>query len=254
MMKKLVAAIHHMPRRFTAIGALCIIALGLLIPSTAFAASATPAGKCSANDTSCWINLGNSLIGKRQADLTKLTNRVNDRLNDHLITSDQASVLQSDIATNQNGLSALQTKLDAETSAQAAKQDVVNIFLQFRIYAVVLPRDYRRLYYDIAVNVDAKMRGVSQSVEEAIEKAPANEQQQLNALYNDYKSQLSTAEGQFDQAAADFPALTPANFNYNRSSYDSTLSNLNSALKTIHTSLHQAGSDLHQIAQILKDK
>jgi len=174
--------------------------------------------------------------------------------NQHLISSDQSNVLQSDISTNQSGLAALKSKLDAETNPQAARQDVVNIFFQFRIFAVVLPRDYRRLYLDIAINVDIKLRSLGPRVQQAINNAPAGEQAQLNTLFNDYKTQLSTAESQFDLAQADFPALTPANFNYKRSTYQTTLSNLDAAEHTSHTALKQAGNDLHQIAQILKGK
>ncbi len=176
------------------------------------------------------------------------------RENQNQITSDQANALQSDISTNQSGLAALKSKLDAETDPKAARQDVSNIFLQFRIFAVVLPRDYRRLYFDVEVNVDGKLRSLSPGVQQAISKAPAGEQAQLNTLFSDYKNQLSTAESQFDVAKAAFPALTPANFNYNRSTYQTTLSNLDTAERTIHNALKQAGSDLHQIAQILKNK
>jgi hypothetical protein len=248
---KFLATLRRMPKRFLAIGLLSLLALS--IPATAFAASPTTT-KCAASDTQCWITQGDQLIAARQTSLTNLGNKVMERLNDKLITSDQANALQSDISTNASGLTALQTKLNAEKTAAAARQDVANIFLQFRIYAVVLPRDYRRLYLDVAVNVDAKLRGLSEQLKEAIQGAPSSEQGQLNNLYNDYLHQLSTAESQFDTAQSDFPALTPANFNYNRSSYESSLNSLTTAIKTIHTALKQAGQDAHQIAQILKGK
>ena len=209
---------------------------------------------CAPTDTQCFITAGNQFIALRQTALTALSGKVTARENQHLITSDQSNVLQSDISTNQSGLAALKSKLDAETDPKAARQDVVNIFFQFRIFAVVLPRDYRRLYLDIAVNIDVKLRSVGPKVQEAISKAPAGEQAQLNTLFNDYKNQLSTAESQFDVAQGAFPALTPSNFNYNHSTYQTTLSNLDTAEHTIHTALKQAGSDLHQIAQILKGK
>jgi hypothetical protein len=254
---KLLVMLRNLSRRSVAIAILGFVAFGaMIIPSTAFAATAsstaTPA--CAPNDTQCFINLGDQLISKRQASLTELNNKVSADLSKQLINSDQAAVLQSDVGTNQQGLSALETKLNGETNAQAARQDVVNIFFQFRIYAVVLPRDYRRLYLDVAATVDSKLRSLGPKVEQAIENAPPSEQAQLNALFSDYKNQLSTAEGQFDSAAADIVTLTPENFNYNRSTYESTLSSLTNSLKIIHTALHQAGQDLHQIAQILKDK
>lgn len=250
---KLLATIRHLPGHFVAIGIFSILALGILVPSTAFAATTT-SHKCASTDTQCYIAAGNQFIALRQTALTTLSGKVTARQNDHLITSDQANVLQSDESTNKSGLASLKSKLDAETNPQAARQDVVNIFFQFRIFAVVLPRDYRRLYLDIAVNIDIKLRSLGPGVQQAINNAPAGEQAQLNTLFNDYKTQLTTAEAQFDLAQADFPALTPANFNYNRSTYLTTLNNLETTEHTIHTALKQAGSDLHQIAQILKNK
>lgn len=249
---KLLAILRRMPKRFLAIGLFSLLALS--IPATAFAASPTTTPKCTATDTQCWITLGDQLIAARQTSLTSLGNKVTERLNDKLITSDQANVLQTDVSTNASGLTALQTKLNAETTATAARQDVANIFLQFRIYAVVLPRDYRRLYLDIEVNIDAKLRGLSEQLKEAIQGAPASEQGQLNTLYNDYIAQLTSAESQFDVAQTDLTALTPSNFNYNRSAYESSLNSLKTAEQTIHNALKQAGQDAHQIAKILKDK
>jgi len=249
----LFTCLPHIPRRFATFAILSIVALGILVPTTAFAAT-TSTQKCAPTDTQCFITVGNQFIAIRQTALITLSGKVTTRENQHLISSDQSNVLQSDIGTNQSGLASLKSKLDAETNPQAARQDVVNIFFQFRIFAVVLPRDYRRLYLDVAVNVDSKLRSLGPGVQQAINNAPAGEQAQLNTLFNDYKNQLSTAESQFDVAQTAFPALTPANFNYNRSTYQSTLSSLDAAEHTIHTALKQAGSDLHQIAQILKGK
>jgi hypothetical protein len=248
---KFLTTLRRMPKRFLAIGLFSLLALS--IPATAFAASPSTT-KCAASDTQCWITLGDQPIAARQTALTNLGNKVTERLNDKLITSDQANALQSDISTNASGLAALQTKLNAEKTAAAARQDVANIFLQFRIYAVVLPRDYRRLYLDVAVNVDAKLRGLSEQLKEAIQNAPAGEQGQLNTLYNDYLARLSAAESQFDTAQSDFQALTPSNFNYNRSAYEASLNSLKTAEQTIHNDLKQAGQDAHQIAKILKGK
>jgi hypothetical protein len=252
-MKKLLATVRHMSRRLMALGALSLLALGLIVPSTAFAATTTTQ-KCAPTGIHCIITAGDRFIATRQAALTTLSGKVSERLNDKLITNDQANVLQSDISTNQSGLASLKSKLDAETNPQAARLDVVNIFFQFRIFAVVLPRDYRRLYLDIEINVDVKLRNLGPAVQQAINNAPPGEQAQLNTLFTDYKTQLSTAESQFDVAQAQFPALTPSNFNYNRSSYTSSLTRLDNAEKTIHTALKQAASDLHQIATILKNK
>jgi hypothetical protein len=249
----LLTHLRHNPQRFVIFTILSIVALVILVPSTAFAAS-NSTHTCAPTDTQCFITVGDQFIASRQTALTTLSGKVTARENQHLISSDQSNVLQSDISTNQSGLAALKSKLDAETNPQGARQDVVNIFFQFRIFAVVLPRDYRRLYLDIAVDVDIKLRSLGPKVQDAISKAPAGDQAKPNTLFSDYKNQLSTAESQFDVAQAAFPSLTPANFNYNRSTYQTTLSDLDAAEHAIHTALKQAGNDLHQIAQILKGK
>ncbi len=222
-----------------------------IVPSTAFAATVATQ-KCAPTDTQCFIAAGDHFIAQRQAALTTLSGKITARQNENLITSDQANALQSDVGTNQSSLASLKSKLDAEKNARAARQDVQNIFLQFRIFAVVLPRDYRRLYLDMAINVDIKLRNLAPKVQQAINNAPPSEKAQLNTLFNDYKNQLTTAESQFDSAQADFPALTPANYNYNRTTYVATLTKLDNALHLIHTALNQARNDIHQIAKILK--
>ncbi|HEV2583599.1 MAG TPA: hypothetical protein VGT44_22250, partial [Ktedonobacteraceae bacterium] len=208
---KLFVMFRKLTWRAAGVAVLALFALGALLPSTAFAATASSTPPCASTDTQCFIKLGDQFIAARQTALTTLSGKVSGRLNQQLISSDQAAVLQADISTNQQGLSALETKLNGETNALAAKQDVVNVFFQFRIYAVVLPRDYRRLYLDVAITVDAKLRGFGPKVQEAIQNAPASEQAQLKTLFSDYQNQLSTAEGQFDSAAADIVTLMPEN-------------------------------------------
>ena len=119
-----------MPRRFVAMGMLGIMALSIMAPTAVFAATASTQ-KCAPTDTQCFITAGDHYIAQRQAVLTTLSGKVTARQKENLITSDQANVLQSDVGTNQSGLAWLKSKLDAEKNAQAARQDVQNIFLQF---------------------------------------------------------------------------------------------------------------------------
>src|SRR5579859_401469 len=245
---KTLTSLRHLLRgaRIISIAALSVLALGIVIPATALAASSQ---LCGANDVKCVIGYGDQFIAQRQASLTKLNNVVISRKNEGHITGDQANTLQTDVSINQNNLAALKTKLDAETNASTARQDVSNIFTVFRIYLVVLPRDTRELYLDIEFNLKNKMKALEPQIQQAISKAPASEQAQLKALFNDYTTQISTTETQFDAVNANLPALTPPNFDANPSGYAASFSVIRTAEQTIHTDLHQAGSDLHQIAQ-----
>ncbi|HEX7737248.1 MAG TPA: hypothetical protein VF458_20550 [Ktedonobacteraceae bacterium] len=239
------------PKRFAIVSAIALLALGALIPATAFAASNQPQAKCAATDTKCVITLGDTLISNRLTSLNTLNGKISTDLSNHKITSDQASALHSDVSTNQTGLNNLKTKLDAETVAKNARQDAASIFTQFRIYAVVLPRDYRRLEMDIEINAKGVMQGVAPTIKKAISSAPAGKQAKLNSLYDDYQKQVAAAESQLDIAQHDFPAMTPENFNQNRSSYESTRLALDTALKNARVDLHQAAKDLKQMANIL---
>lgn len=242
--------LRQLAKPITIVGTLGLLVLGALLPATVFAASSQQT-KCAATDVKCVIAAGDTLIVNRQNSLKTLNSKISADLSAHKLTGDQASVLQADVTTNQAGLSNLKSKLDAETDAKAARQDVANIFLQFRIYAVVLPRDYRRIQMDIEINAKNLVQGVASKIKQAISSAPANEQAQLNALFSDYQKQVAAAESQLDTAQQDFPAMTPENFNQNRASYESTKTALDNALKAARVDLHQAAKDLNEMARIL---
>lgn len=245
--------LRNFSKKAATLGVMGVMAVGALLPATVFAAPAQPA-KCAATDVKCVIAAGDALIAERQTSLTTLNTKISTYLTDKKITSDQASVLQSDVATNQTGLTNLKAKLDGETVAKNARQDVMNIFLQFRIYAVVMPRDYRHLQLDVEQNVKAKMQDAAATIKAAIAKAPAAKQAQLNALFSDYQAQVAAAESQIDTVQNDFAAMTPENFNQNRASYEATRKAVNEAVKAARVDLHKGAQDLKQMADILKDK
>lgn len=228
------------------VATLVTLVLGAVsLPATALAAPRS----C---DLHCVISYGDTRITERQAALTKLSGAISDRAKNSRITSDQANTLQADVTTNQNGLGALKAKLDAETQVTAARQDVKNVYEQFRIYAVVLPRDYRTLELDIEINVAHKLKDLEAKLQNAINGAPGSIKDQLTTLYNDYVTQVSNAEAQIDAAQGELPQLTPANFNTNQTGYKTALTNLRNDVHTASKDLHQAGKDLHQMSELLK--
>src|SRR5262249_39329518 len=150
------------------------------------------------------------------------------------LTNAQASPLLDQITTNKNGLSALKTKLDGETEIAAARQDVKDIYLKFRIYAVFLPRTRHVVCLDIMTNVDANLIGVEPKTQDAIDKAPDNQKQQLNSLFADFKAQLKEAEAQIDAAQGQLPVLTPNTFNTDKNTYQTAFTALKNDSKAAH--------------------
>lgn len=244
--------LRALPRRATVLCATGALALGLLLPLTASAtASAAPSTGTCAGNLQCVIQFGDSRITDRLSKLATLSGRVTSQFQGGRITSDQNNQLQSDISTNVSDLNTLKSKLDAETAITAARQDVRNIYVVYRIYAIVLPRDYRELASYVEAHVKDRLKNGETTIQNAINGAPANEQAQLNQLFSDYKTQVANAEAQIDAAQQLFPQLTPANFNANPSGVEATKANIRSDEMTAHTDLKQAISDLHQMRQIL---
>ena len=246
------AVTRHLPKRLWILGAVATLTLGLAIPLTANAAPATAqASGCNGN-LSCLITWGNAHIALRLAALGALSGKVNDRLSDHSITSDQAAALQSDLTTNTNNMNSLKSKIDGDTSATQALADDKSIFTTYRIFAAVLPHDYRWLLFDILQNVDGKLRSLTPTIPDAISGAPSSIQGQLSTLFTDFKSQLAAAEAQFDAINTDLPQITPANFNSNQAGFEATLTNLRTDENVAAKDLHAAAKDLHQMVQLRK--
>jgi len=247
-MKKL--HVRLFAKRFATLGVMGLMAVAALIPATTFAATTAPSTKCSTGDGKCVIAAGDKLIADRLTALGTLNAKVSSDVSSLKITSAQAGPLQSDVSTNESGLNALKTKLDAETTAAAARKDVAAIYAQFRIYAVVLPRDYRTIEYDVELNTQVKLQAAIPAIQVAIKAAPASKQAQLNTLFSDYQKQVSDAAAQLGPLPNDFLAMTPTAFNQARTSYEATRKAVDTAEKAVRTDLHQAAKDLNQMATI----
>ncbi len=235
-------------RGLVAVGIVAGLALTTLAPALASAAPSANA-PC---DLSCVISFGNARIAERVTALGTLNSKVSTALSKGRITQDEATPLQNDVSTDTSGLQALQTKLDGESDTKAARQDVALIYSQFRVYAVVLPRDYRRLALDMMQTLDGKLTGAEASIEKRIDAAPASERPQLQATFDDYKAKLGEAEGQIDAANGQIAVLTPQNYNTARSTYDTAFTDYKNDESTAHGDVKAAGADLHSIVQTLK--
>ena len=226
-------------------------ALSLLgLTGTAFAAAsiaaAAPAAGCG-SDLSCIQKAGDKLISDRLEALSKL----NDTAANHKgITDQQKSVIEQDVTTNKNGLTALQKQLDAETTVAAARVDIHKIFADFRIYAVVLPRDYGEIELFHEQNITTRMKNADSTISDLIAKAQAkgDDVTQLNSLKSDYDAKLADATTNENNAQGLIPSLIPANY----PGTDATLKTYRGDLKTARQDLQAAESDLDQMHTILK--
>lgn len=231
-------------------GALGLLAAGLIVPLSGFTSASS--SLCAATDTQCVITFGNARIAERQTALSTLNSRVNTVFKDGRISSADNSTLVGDISTNESGLTTLKGQLDSAPDAKTARADVKLIYTQFRIYAVVLPRDYHEVWLDMLIHSDNRLASAEPVIQDAINGAPSGVQSQANTLFTDFKSQVSNAQGQTQAAQGILPQLTPANFNASPTNYATTFGSYKTDIHSAAAATKQAMSDLHQIVQLLK--
>lgn len=239
------------PRWIALASTLALLVISALLPATAFAAGPEGQPKCATNDVKCVITYGDTLIVKRQRSLNALNTKTTVDLNNHEITDSQASVLKADVAAAQASLIDYKKRLDAETNVPSARQDLSDLWTQLRIYAVVLPRDYRTLNLDHQINAETLMQNIAPVIQAGLTYAPNDKQSQLNTLYNDYTKQLADAQPQIQTVQGALPAFTVANYNQHRADFQTSKDTTDKALKAGSTALFKAADDLKQMAKLL---
>jgi hypothetical protein len=254
-------AVPTLGRRLGRGGLGLLLAGAALIPATT--SLAAPQAGCAtppAGQTvlQCVIAFGDSEIARRDTALNTFSGKVTTQTNAKHITSDQANALQQDVTTNLNGLATLKTTLDAATTVPDARKDVALIYTQFRIFAVVLPRDTHHLWLDLLSNIDQKMKDADGKIQDAIDKTSKDEDRNgdkaaIAAAFQDYKNQLSSAEGQIDGALGLLPTLTPAQYDDKSSPYRTNYTDYVNDIHTAGQDIKSAAADLKKIVALLKD-
>jgi hypothetical protein len=227
------------------------LALATVIPLSGFTLASETL--CTPTDYKCVIKYGDTAITDRLTSLTLLSERVALQFKAGRITSSDNDTLTGDISTNQSGLSALKTKLDGDTDTTTARADYKSIFTTYRIYAVVLPRDYNELLLDLVTHSDTRLQNEEPVIQDAINGAPTSVQQQANQLFSDYKSQVTNSQAQVSAAQQIIPQLTPSAFDSDPTSYRTTFDSYKTDTHTASLDARAAVNDLHQILQLLKN-
>jgi hypothetical protein len=237
---------RHVTTRIALLGATVILSLLASLGAGAAPASAASPSSCGSN-LQCVISFGDARIDERLAALNVLIGRVNAH---PYLTASQKSALVSDANTNISGLNTLKSKLDAETSVSAARADVQSIYTQFRIFAVVLPRDYAEIWLDHEMNAHDALVGVEPTLQSLITDASnqglnvTQEQQQ----YQDMGNKLADSATQDSNASALIPSLIPSNY----PGTAQTFQQMRSDLKQGHSDILGAFEDAKNIVQELK--
>ncbi len=240
------------PFKWVAVAIIPALALSLLLAHPASAqgaqpqATGTPRTNCG-KDLKCVQLAGDALIAKRVLALQAFIGRINAHAR---LTADQKTLLINDAQTNITNLQNWRHQLDGETTVDAARSDVHGIFTQFRIYAVVLPRDEGHAYLDVLTTVQAKFVSNEDKINQAIQAAAAKgiNVTQEQAQFSDLQAKVTDASTQLNSALALIPSLTPANY----PGTTATLGQYHTDLKAARVDLTSAAQDLKSIITELK--
>lgn len=221
-----------------------IASLGIMVSfgfaSTASAQLPPPTGNTNLQKQ---IAEGDAKIARRLSDLQTLTTRVQSL---SAVSNKDKDKLVSNINGTAAGLTALKKQLDKETTLSAAETDVQNIYSNFRVYLLVIPRVRVISLADFERIQEANWTTVATVLQPLV--GAAQDKATLTPLLNDAVANLSQAHTTSVNDEAKVLALQPSDYN----SDHSVLSGNFSDLKGAEAKVAKAKGDMKTIIAALK--
>jgi hypothetical protein len=152
-----------------------------------------------------------------------------------------ASPLTAKAQSDITALTGLETQLNQETTVQAAKADVQQIFLGYRVYALVIP-------VDEMVVATCRMSDVITKVQALVQKLSGVNDPNIAALVADMGTQATNAGTAINGLAATLEGYTPDMWNSNHQ----LLVTARQSLRTARKDLAQCSADAHKILAIVR--
>ncbi|MFZ1075575.1 MAG: hypothetical protein WAN50_04350 [Minisyncoccia bacterium] len=170
--------------------------------------SAATNGAAAAQKLATIISRSNTEITARIADLNKLAARVQDMKNE---SDAEKSSIASAVQTNIAGLTALQSKIDADTVVATAKADEATIFSTFRIYALVVPRGAILAAADRITVINGLMQALGAKLQARItaDQTDGKDVSALTAALSDMNAKIADATTQAQTAQSGITGLSP---------------------------------------------
>jgi len=212
-------------------------------------ANAAPAAKTAAQDerVQAIITKGDQEIARRLSTLNTLSNKINAAVK--LSAGDKAA-LSTEVSTTVTGLNTLKTKLDAETTVEAARADAQDILTSYRVYALVVPKVALVKVADDQQVLETKLTTLAQKLQTrlATKKQAGKDTSVLQAKLDDLTAKVTAAQAISANIETSVIGLEPNDYNANHA----VLGGDNDQLKTARVDLQTARSDAQAIVTGLK--
>ena len=234
---------------------LAVAALGaglvLAVPAAAFASPARSAPPVAGNQTDRTID---SVRARCQDAITKRLTALGEASGKlpqakHL-TPEHKSALDSIISETTARLKALQPKIAGDTDPATLKADCQSIFVDNRVFALVLPRTRLVVGADAGVATADRLDQVAVKLEQAIAKAEAagHDVTQAKADLESMRGKIDAARSSVSGIPDSILGLTPANWNANHE----VLTPARASLRSARDGLKEARNLARQIAGELR--
>lgn len=230
------------------VGMSAVVTSPLLVGSVASAATTSTALTTKQQQDLATIqSKGAAEITRRLTSLNTALSKISSTTK--LSASDQ-SYLESEVNTEISGLTALQTKLAADTTDAAAIADAKSIYTEYRVYALVLPKTWLVSYADNQQTTEAKLTTLSQTLQSRItaDKTAGKDITTLQNELNDIITQTNNAQAISSSIEQKVLTLQPSDYN----SDNTILSGDLAQLKTAHSDNEAAYTDAKNIVSGLE--
>ncbi len=226
---------------------------GLAVPASASPAVTKPTvtnGAAAGRTLDQIKAAGAAAIGQRQAQLTKLSDRLS-----AAPACDADGKIAGVIAADGPALTALGTKLAADTTLADAGKDFQSIFDDYRIYLVVTPQAYAAAACGRIERATATLTDDQAKLTTLVDAAAANgaDMTAAEAALADMSTKIADAKTNGDQAAAALAALAPDHGDTSViASNAAAVDAAHVQLETAHTDLTAAANDARTVVAALK--
>lgn len=194
------------------------------------------------------INRGNNEISRRLGTLNKLSAKITGMTK---LTDADKTTLTGEITDEINGLTALKTKLDGDTTVADARADAQSIINDYRVYALVMPKVFLVKTADDQQVAEARLTALAVKLQARIDAAKSAGKSVTaltNALAN-MNSQINAAQAISSSIESSVVNLQPSDYNSNHR----VLSGDRDQLKTAQSDIKQAVSSATSIVAGLKN-
>lgn len=193
------------------------------------------------------ISRGNTEINRRLTTLKTLDSKISAATK---LTTADAALLSSTVNSDTTALTALETKLDNETTVTAAIADAQSIFSDYRVYALVVPQVHLVKTADDQQVTEAKIAsfGTKLSTRITAAQTAGKNVTALLASLSDLSSKVAAAQAISSSMEAAVIPLVPSDYNSNHS----LLSGDRSQLQTAQSDIRAAVADARSIVSGLR--